>query len=408
MKKLFVHYNGWGEHWLLGTLADNGSDLLFEYSPEALKQGLELSPRHLRLRAQAYGGFPGYLQRLPGLIADALPDGWGMLLMDRLFRKNGVNPAALSPLARLAFIGDRAMGALSFEPADALQLPAEEVKLLEVAREVQTLAAGKDHAALRELALLGGSPHGARPKVLVYYDAEKGVASTAPLPGGAPWLVKFQAGNEHKEVCALEALYAELARRCGLDMPATQYFDLDENLAAFGVARFDVEDGWRVPVHTLAGALHADFRLPSAVDYTTFLRATRFFTHDEREVQKAYERAVFNVVFNNRDDHPKNFSFRLGRDRRWCLAPCYDLTFCAGPGGEHQMDVCGEGRAVSRAGMLGLARQGGLDVHWAGDVLARLVELAGQWMQSATNYAIRRATLKQVATAIEANRLRLA
>ena len=27
MKKLFVYYNGWGERWLLGTLADNGENL---------------------------------------------------------------------------------------------------------------------------------------------------------------------------------------------------------------------------------------------------------------------------------------------------------------------------------------------------------------------------------------------
>ena len=29
MKRLSVIYNGWGEHWPLGTLADNGRDLLF-------------------------------------------------------------------------------------------------------------------------------------------------------------------------------------------------------------------------------------------------------------------------------------------------------------------------------------------------------------------------------------------
>jgi serine/threonine-protein kinase HipA len=46
---------------------------------------LELSPLHLKLRADAYGGFPTHLHRLPGLIADSLPDGWGLLLMDRLF-----------------------------------------------------------------------------------------------------------------------------------------------------------------------------------------------------------------------------------------------------------------------------------------------------------------------------------
>jgi serine/threonine-protein kinase HipA len=407
VKKLFVYYNGWGEHWLLGTLADNGDDLLFEYSPEALRQGLELSPRHLLLREQAYGGFPEHLQRLPGLIADSLPDGWGMMLLDLFFRKNGMTPATLSPLDRLAFIGNRALGALSFEPDDMLVPQKEDVKLLELAKDVQAIIAGKDSIALRQLALMGGSPHGARPKVLVYYEAQTGAMSTMPMAGGQPWLVKFQAQNEHKEACALEDLYAQLARNCGLDMPATHHFDLNTNLAGFGIARFDVEDGMRVPVHTLAGALHANFRLPSSVDYTTFLRATRMFTRDEREVQKAYERAVFNVVFNNRDDHSKNVSFRLGRDRRWRLAPCYDMTFCEGPGGEHQMDVCGEGRNITRAKMLELAKQGSLDMAWAGKVIDRFAEQTGQFQQLASTRNIRHATVKLVESAIEANRKQL-
>lgn len=408
MKKLFVYYNGWGEQWLLGTLADNGAELLFEYSPEALKQGLELSPRHLKLRREAYGGFPDHLQRLPGLIADSLPDGWGMLLMDRLFRKNGLHLAALSPLDRLAFIGDRALGALTFEPANKFDLPDESVKLLDLAQEVQTVIAGKDSTALRQLALMGGSPHGARPKVLVHYEVLTGLMSTVPVAGSQPWLIKFQAQNEHKEVCALEDTYAQLARNCGLDMPATRYFDLSKKLAAFGIARFDVEDGLRVPVHTLAGALHANFRLPSAVDYTTFLRATRLLSHDEREVKKAFERAVFNVVFNNRDDHSKNVSFRLDRDRRWRLAPCYDLTYCEGPGGEHQMDVCGEGRNITRAKMLDLAEQGGLEASWATEVIGRFVEQSGRFKQLALEKEVRKATVKRIESAIDENRKRLA
>ena len=69
MKRLAVHYCGWGEDWPLGLLADDGTTLLFEYAPEALAQGLELSPLHLKLRATAYGGFPPHLLRLPGTSA---------------------------------------------------------------------------------------------------------------------------------------------------------------------------------------------------------------------------------------------------------------------------------------------------------------------------------------------------
>ena len=361
----------------------------------------------MKLRPQTYRGFPAHLQRLPGFIADALPDGWGMLLMDRLFRKDGIAPEVMSPLDRLAFLSGHGMGALSFEPADPLELATEDVLLLHVAQEARAIIAGKDSDALLQLALMGGAPHGARPKVLVYYDKHTNAVSTAPTAAGAPWLVKFQAQNEHKEGCALEELYADLARACLLDMPATRAFDLDKSLGAFGIERFDVERGMRVPVLTLAGLLHADFRLPS-VSYAELLRVTRFLTHDEREVLKAYERVVFNVLFNNRDDHSKNFSYRLSERRQWKLAPCYDLTFNLGPGGEHQMDVCGEGRNITRAHMLELARQGGVPPLRAEQSIDRLAVQAVAFRTTAKDRGIRPATLKLVGAAVEANRKRLA
>lgn len=185
-------------------------------------------------------------------------------------------------------------------------------------------------------------------------------------------------------------------------------FDLDKKLAGFGIARFDVEGGLRVPVHTLAGLLHANFRLPSSVDYVTFLRATRFLTRSQVEVHKAYERAVFNVVFHNRDDHAKNLSYRLGRDRVWRLAPAYDLTFCTGPQGEHQMDVCGEGRHIGRTHLLELARLGGVDLPFAKTVLDRILTVAGTFTTQAKQYPIRPATAKAIRSAIEDNRRRLA
>ena len=407
MKKLQVFYEGWGERWPMATLADDGEYLLFEYSAEALQQDLELSPRHLVLRAQAYGGFPEHQMRLPGLVADALPDGWGLMLMDRLFRKAGRQSSELSPLDRLAFIGTRAMGALTFEPADPLALLAEDVQLLALAQQAQAVIAGQDSVALKALALMGGSPHGARPKVLVFHDPHTGHMSNQPFAGGGAWLVKFQAQAEHKEVCAIENLYADLARAFGLDIPATRYFDLDKKLAGFGIERFDVERGMRVPVHTLAGLLHANFRLPSAVDYTTFLRATRFLTRSQVEVNKAYERAVFNVVFNNRDDHAKNISFRLSQDRTWHLSPAYDLTYCEGPGGEHQMDVCGEGRSITRNHMMDLARQGDVPVAFAQDSLERALSLVDAFPTMAKNHPIRQASVRIITSAVEGSRERL-
>src|SRR5690606_41444023 len=65
--------------------------------------------------------FPAHQLGLPGMISDCLPDGWGLLLMDRLFRSRGLPPP--TPLERLSFLGDRAMGALTFSPSS----PVDEV-----------------------------------------------------------------------------------------------------------------------------------------------------------------------------------------------------------------------------------------------------------------------------------------
>jgi serine/threonine-protein kinase HipA len=298
------------------------------------------------------------------------------------------------------------MGALVFEPAADIALPVEDVALLTLAREVRANVEDRDIAALTQLAVIGGSPQGARPKALVQYDPDSGRLGTLASAPGTPWLVKFPASGEHKEVCAIEQLYAQLARDCGLDMPRTACFDLGRNLAAFAIERFDRQAGMRVPVHTLAGALHADFRLP-AVGYQTLLRNTRAMTHSEREVEKAYERCVFNVVFNNRDDHAKNFSYRMDERFAWKLAPCYDLTFSQGPGGEHQMDIEGEGRQPGRAHLLRLASSNSLDTGRAEDAIARMTAIASNLARTARDYPIRPATRKRIADAVGQNCLRM-
>jgi len=52
---------------------------------------------------------------LYGLFNDSLPDGWGVLLMDRAFRQLGIK--TITPLERLSYMGERTMGALTYHPA---------------------------------------------------------------------------------------------------------------------------------------------------------------------------------------------------------------------------------------------------------------------------------------------------
>ena len=118
LHKIQVIYRGWGESWVLGTLASNGKHTIFEYSSEAIARGIEFSPRYLPLSTESYQDFPRYQLQLPGLFADSLPDGWGMLLMDRFFKKyHHREPHQIHPLERLAFLGDRTLGAFTYVPA---------------------------------------------------------------------------------------------------------------------------------------------------------------------------------------------------------------------------------------------------------------------------------------------------
>jgi serine/threonine-protein kinase HipA len=411
MKKLQVIYDGWGERWPLGTLADTGRDILFEYSPQAIQRGLQLSPMHQPLpRAGAVAvSFKGeaHSYGLPGFIADALPDGWGMLLMDRALRKLGRNPREISVLERLAIVGDRAMGALSFEPSDADILPAEKLQLKELAKEIIALqvdensGADKADAQLRHLMQLGGSPQGARPKVLVDFNARTGLLSSGmPLVGSAtPWLMKFPAENEHREVCAIEELYARLARHGGTDMPRSRFFDLGTQHSAFGVERFDriVVDKQvlRVPIMSMAAYLQADYRLPS-LDYETILLATLRITGDQREVVKAFERCIFNVIMHNRDDHGRNFAFRMNEQGLWKLSPAFDLTYSFGPGGEHSTSITGHGKNIVRTHLMQVAKAGGISAAVANRCIGAWLSTAQGMGKLLKELPIRRATVNDL------------
>ena len=417
LEQVNVFYEGWGERWQWGTLVSTtaltGRPLIvFEYSHEAKRRGLELSSYALPLEGpQLRRDFPGHQLHLPGPVYDALPDGWGLLLMDRMFRRRGLTTARIGSLERLAYIGSNAMGAMTFEPVEPEGQKSDvHIPLEQLAAEVQQVLQGEGGEFLQTLLLVGGSPQGARPKALVYRNPETGASTTAVTPGFEAWLIKFPAREEHAEVCAIEMVYAECLRRCGIETPDTQHFSLPNGLAAFASRRFDRQDCLRVPMQSLAAFTGADYRSPGVLDYVNFLRATQMCTNDVREMAVAFERAVFNVAFNNRDDHPKNFAYIMSQGGQWRLAPAYDVTFCEGPGGYHQMDVMGEALEITRAQMLRLAEEAEVPLDVAGRMIDGICDVASQFATIAESLypqGITRDTLRTIQGCIDQNVARL-
>ena len=413
MKELQVTYSGLGGSFLLGTLAEDRHDLLFQYSPQALERKWELSPVRLPLRAAAYPDRRSdyvKLHDVPGLIYDSLPDGWGFRLMHRRMRARGIDPDKATTLDRLAYLGSNTMGALTYAPSMAQELDAPELTLLELAQEVQAVLANDGHQVLAELARVGGSPGGARPKANVFFNPGTGQMSTEAgrVAGAQAWLVKFPDDDDAPGSCALEELYAMLARQCGLGMSETRFFQHPSGLTAFGTRRFDRRGDERVHVHSLAGLLHSNFQEP-AVSYEDFFRVTRRLTRDQRQLRQAVQRCVFNVLMNNRDDHAKNLAFMMEPDGSWQLAPPYDLTWCPGYRGEHFMDIAGEGRAPTRQHVLKAAQAAGLTRALAEAAIDEVLGKAtpGLLLELADSLPLMEGSLKPVHAAMQANFNRL-
>ena len=74
-----VYYDGFGEHRLIGYVTLQNNRPVFGYDPSWLASGYELSPIEMPLQSKLYQGKHHSSQYLCGLIADSLPDGWGLL-----------------------------------------------------------------------------------------------------------------------------------------------------------------------------------------------------------------------------------------------------------------------------------------------------------------------------------------
>ena len=72
------------------------------------------------------------------------------------------------------------------------------------------------------------------------------------------------------------------------------------------------------------------------------------------------------------------------------------------------MDVCGESRDISGQAVLKLARQADIRESRARQIIDRMAEVAGRVRAVATAYPLRNATVREIASAIEANRDRVA
>ena len=352
--KLKVFLNMYGIRQEVGMLLQDKQRIFFEYSPDFLKSGIELSPFKLPLKAGVFEEKSRVFDGLFGLFNDSLPDGWGCLLLDRKLRKLGKSYAEITPLDRLSLIGANPMGALEYEPAAGDSDLYGDIELDSLSGEVDRILDGEESLVLDELLKLNGSSGGARPKIVacVSSDRKQIIHGGKSVPDGfTPWIIKFSEKYDPQSSGELEYRYSLAAKAAGITMPETHLFPLKDGRGCFGVQRFDRTPKGKVHIHTACGLLHASHRFAS-LDYENLLKLTWILTRNHADVVEMTRRMIFNVKSGNKDDHSKNFSFQLNSRHQWQLAPAYDLTPSAGINGEQTCMVNGKGRNITDADLV--------------------------------------------------------
>jgi len=374
----------------------------FEWSADAQRMDLDLSPLMLPVWGGVWSSrdnraLPLEYQGLPGMLNDALPDGWGLYLMDKALARLGIRPELITPATRLAYLGNRAWGSLSFWPV--IEDDHGEVMALDtLGKEMGATIEGHLEHVSNELLRAGSSPQGARPKVMVDCDAsfqEARVTTGTPASGQRSWLIKFASRDEPEDAPLMEQSYMDSARKAGLWVMDSFLLDLNGK-PAFATERFDRSPAGRVFCHTLGGLLHYSHRV-IGLDYVNVAEAMDRLRVPEPAYRQAYTRAVFNAAMSVRDDHAKNFAFVLGKANAWNISPAYDLTYMPGPGGYHTMTFAGGNKVdPTQVDLLNLAAHYNVDHSEAKQIIQAMVAVASQVAPMARGLGVSEDTLAPI------------
>lgn len=383
---------------------------VFEYDPDFLGSGIEVSPIMLPLGPGRFT-FPDLSREtfkgLPGLLADSLPDKFGNLLIDQWLAQQGRLPESFNPVERLCYLGTRAMGALEFRPTLLTESPPETLHLEALVQLANDALASRESLnanfsqppeALATILHVGTSAGGARAKAIIAWNPatnEIRSGQVASSAGFESWLLKFDgvAANRDKESAdppgygRIEYAYHLMARAAGITMSDCRL--LEENgRAHFMTRRFDRgPDGEKFHMQSLCAIAHFDFNQAGAYSYEQALQIARRLGLSQPNLTEMYRRALFNILARNQDDHTKNIAFQMDRRGSWHLAPAYDVIFSYNPTGawtqRHQMTLAGKRDDFTLTDLLDTAAAADLKPPKAKAILKQVHAAISTWSDHA-------------------------
>ena len=346
---------------------------------------------------------PPSFNKLPGLLADALPDDFGNALIDAWMAQKGFVKSEITALDRLSYMGKRGMGALEFRPARGSHVesarPLEMKSLVEAARTVLKGDFSNDshaQAALANMIRVGTSAGGARAKAVIAWNPESQEMRSGQFdgaPGFEHWLLKFDGvGSDFelgtsKEYGRIEYAYYRMAISAGIEMMPCRL--LHENgRSHFMTKRFDRDENMKHHVQSLCALDHLDYKQRATHSYEQLFLAINQLGLGDTARRQAYLRMAFNVMARNCDDHTKNFAFLLRKGYEWELSPAYDVTHAHNPKGDwtaqHLMSVNGHFDDIGREDLLTVAdRFGVIDAKQALATVRQAVERWNEFAEEA-------------------------
>ena len=393
----------------IGTMIEHEGVIYFEYEKEFKPQGLEISPIKLLTTntKDAYTSMDhsNLYNGMAGVFFDSLPDKHGMPFIDRYFEKQGLRPFEVTALHKLAFIGDRGMGAIEYRPMEeegsntnSIAINAKEVY------EEMKQGLMSDNPSIETLMNIRESVSpvgGGRPKMLVQfnYDTQEIRLNKKELPDGYKRaIIKFDDLYEEMgsdDLTALEYICMSMAQEVGINTAEFQLLK-DGEANHLLVKRFDRDNrDEKIHMCSAAGLMHLDIAILKATSYEYLFILTRRVCKSQADIEELFKRMVLNILLFNFDDHAKNFAYLMDRDGKWRLSPAYDITYSKGLMKSHTTTIAGKDLNINREDVLQIAKVQSIKTKAAVKIVDECIHVAETFREKAETLNIAKSTLEE-------------
>ena len=386
---------------LFVSVVRGGESYSFEYDNQWLKAtapALSLDPDLMPYGGRQYSSG----KNIFGVFADASPDRWGRVLMNRRERiladKENRKPSKLYDSDYLLGVYDETrMGGIRFkldpsgpflsEDRETAAPPWAYLRTLEeAARSFEADETGLAEKWVRQLIMPGSSLGGARPKATVT-DAS-----------GQLWIAKFPSRNDENDTGAWEMVAHDLAVRCGLNIPEARLEKFSSLGSTYLVKRFDRIKSKRIhfaSAMTLLGKTDG----ASSSDGSSYLDIAALIKSSgaspKKDLQELWKRIVFSMAINNTDDHLRNHAFILTKNG-WTLSPLFDVNPVP-YGNELSLNVNEYDNTVSIDLAVETAGRFGLKESEARDCAAEMLKIINKsWAAVAAGYGLSRRQIEEM------------